>query len=175
MTNTNLVPEEIIQSKILFIRGRKVIIDKDIALLYEVKPIVLRQQVKRNLDRFPEDFMFILTNAEIEIMVSQNVIPSKSYFGGSKPYVFTEQGIAMLSSILRSTRAIHVNIQIMRTFSKLREIMTSNSDLKNKIEEMEGKYNQNFKVIFKAIKHILNKPEEVVKSSKIGFNSTSNT
>ncbi|MDO8430587.1 MAG: ORF6N domain-containing protein [Candidatus Taylorbacteria bacterium] len=122
--------EEVIQSKIMVIRGKKVILDKDIALLYEVKPIALRQQVNRNTDRFPEDFMFILGEAELVAMVSQNVIPSRKYFGGSLPYVFTEQGIAMLSSVLTSKRAVYVNIQIMRTFAKLREI--TKSDLINR-------------------------------------------
>jgi hypothetical protein len=172
MTNINLIPEEIVQSKIMIIRGKKVILDKDIALLYDVKSIVLRQQVKRNIDRFPEDFMFTLTEAEITIMVSQNVIPSKSYFGGSFPYVFTEQGVAMLSSILNSTRSIQVNIQIMRTFAKLREIMVTNSDLRRKIEEMEGEYNKSFMVIFKTIKELLEKPKIKSSKNKIGFNNT---
>ncbi len=172
MTNINLVPEEVIQSKIMVIRGRKVMLDKDIALLYEVRAIALRQQVKRNLDRFPEDFMFTLTEAEMQIMVSQNVIPHKKYFGGSLPHVFTEQGIAMLSSVLKSTRAIQVNIQIMRTFAKLREIMSTNGELSRKIEEMEKEYNQNFAIIFKAIKQLLDHPKEQIKESrdKIGFN-----
>ena len=155
MTNIELVTEEVIQSRIMIIRGRKVIINKDMALLYQVKPIVLRQQVKRNLERFPEDFMFTMTEEEVGVMVSQNVIPSKKYFGGSLPYVFTEQGIAMLSSVLNSSRAIQVNIQIMRTFAKLREIMYANSDLRQKIEEMEKEYNQNFEIIINAIKRIL--------------------
>ncbi len=167
MENTNIVPEEVIQSKIMIIRGRKVILDKDIAALYLVKPIVLRQQIKRNLDRFPEDFMFSLTEEEIELMVSQFVIPPKKYFGGSLPYVFTEQGIAMLSSVLTSPRAVQVNIQIMRTFAKLREIMSTHSDLRKKIEEMEKKYDYNFKVVFDAIKQLITSPEKSQK--RIGF------
>ncbi len=171
MPNIELVPEDVIQSKIRIIRGRKVILDKDIALLYEVKPIVLRQQVKRNTDRFPEDFMFVLTEEEMKTMVSQNVIPSRKYFGGSLPYVFTEQGIAMLSSVLTSSRALHVNIQIMRTFAKLREIMSTNSELRKKIEEMEKEYGHNFEIIFKAIKQLLaiSKEEDKI-DKKIGFN-----
>jgi hypothetical protein len=171
MTNIDLVAEDIITNKIIIIRGRKVMLDKDIALLYNVKPIVLRQQVKRNIERFPEDFMFILTESEIQIMVSQNVIPSKKYFGGSLPYVFTEQGIAMLSSVLTSKRSISVNIQIMRTFAKIREIMSSNSELRNKIEEMEKKFNSKFEIVFKAIKQLLSEPEaEPDNKFKIGFN-----
>ncbi len=173
MINNNLIPEDIIQSKIIQIRGRKVILDKDIALLYDVKPIVLRQQIKRNPDRFPEDFMFTLTEAEIKILVSQNVIPSKSYFGGSYPYVFTEQGVAMLSSVINSKYSIQVNIQIMRTFTKLREIMITNSELKIKIEEMEGRYDKNFIVIFKTIKELLEVPKEKNTNFKIGFNKSS--
>src|SRR3990167_5758829 len=104
---------EKIENKIFQIRGKRVLLDKDLALLYEVKPIALRQQLKRNWERFPEDFMFQLTNEEVKIMVSQSVIPSKQSLGGYLPYAFTEQGVAMLSSVLRSRRAILVNIQIM--------------------------------------------------------------
>ncbi|MFC1753779.1 ORF6N domain-containing protein [Thermoproteota archaeon] len=153
-------------SRIFYLRGRKVMLDKDLALLYEVKTIVLRQQVKRNSERFPEDFMFQMSKKEAENMVSQNVIPSMSYFGGSLPYVFTEQGVSMLSSVLRSKRAIQVNLQIMRTFVKLREMLSSNKDLQEKIERMERKYDQQFQVVFEAIKHILLPPET---SKPIGF------
>ena len=100
------------------------------------------------------------------------MIPSKSYLGGSYPYVFTEQGVAMLSSVLNSQKSIQVNIQIMRTFSKLREIVVSNSDLKRKIEELEGKYNKNFIIIFKTIKELLDEPRKKGSKSKIGFNNT---
>jgi hypothetical protein len=167
MTDINIVTEELIQSKIMMIRGKKVILDKDIALLYEVDPRALRQQVKRNLERFPDDFMFTLTEKETTAMVSQFVTPSKKYFGGSLPYVFTEQGIAMLSSVLTSSRAVHVNIQIMRTFSKLREIMSTHSELRRKIEDMEEKYDYNFKVVFDTIKKLIDPPIEP--KGKIGF------
>ena len=105
---------EVIQSKIHFIRDHKMMLDRDIALLYGVKPIALRQQVKRNIDRFPDDFMIQLTEQEVDFLLSQNVIPSKQSLGGALPYAFTEQGIAMLSSVLTSKRAVHVNIQTMR-------------------------------------------------------------
>lgn len=167
MTNTNIVPVETIQGKIMVMRGKKVMLDKDIAALYEVDPRALRQQVKRNLDRFPEDFMFELTKDELVLVVSQNVTPSKKRFGGSLPYVFTEQGIAMLSSVLTSPRAVQVNIQIMRTFAKLREIMASHGELRIRIEEMEEKYDHSFKVIFKAIKQLMEEPEKPQR--KIGF------
>lgn len=163
----SIVSDESIENKIMIIRSKKVILDKDIAALYEVKPIVLRQQVKRNIERFPEDFMFTLTEEEIGNMVSQNVIPSKKYFGGSLPYVFTEQGIAMLSGVLTSSRAVQVNIQIMRTFSKLRMILSTHAELKIKIEKMEQTYDSKFKIIFETIKQLIETPE--IPKEKIGF------
>jgi len=132
-----------IESKIFLIRGQKVMLDKDLAYLYQVKPIALRQQVKRNKDRFPDDFMFQLTEEEAGILVSQNVIPSKQSLGGYLPYAFAEQGIAMLSSVLKSKRAIHVNIEIMRAFVRLREILLSHKELAQKLEELEKKYDAN--------------------------------
>jgi hypothetical protein len=162
-----LVPQERIESKIFRIRGLNVILDRDIAKLYGVKPIALRQQVKRNMDRFPEDFMIQLSRKEAEILVSQNVIPSKRSLGGSLPYAFTEQGVAMLSSVLNSKRAIFVNIQIMRTFAKLRQFLLTHADLKRKIDEMEKKYDRQFKTIFDIIKKMLEPPKEPEK--KIGF------
>lgn len=167
MTDTNIVPEEIVESKIMLMRGKKVLLDRDIAFLYEVKTRALRQQVSRNKDRFPEDFMFVLTEDELKIMVSQNVTPSKKHFGGSLPYVFTEQGIAMLSSVLTSPRAVQVNIQIMRTFAKLREIMASHGELRERIEAMEKKYDRNFNVVFEAIKKLIDEPAKT--KVKIGF------
>lgn len=162
-----IVPQERIEGKIVTIRGLNVILDRDIAKLYAVKPIALRQQVKRNKDRFPEDFMFRLTWEEADILVSQNVIPSKRSLGGHLPYAFTEQGVAMLSSVLTSKRAVYVNIQIMRTFVKLRQMLLSHGDLKRKIEEMERKYDQQFKVVFEAINKLLESPKEPKR--KIGF------
>jgi hypothetical protein len=168
--NKNIVlTHNLIERRIFLIRGQKVMIDRDIALLYGVKTIALRQQVKRNMDRFPEDFMFQLDMGEVEILLSQNVIPSRQSLGGGLPYVFTEQGIAMLSSVLTSKRAIQVNIQIMRTFSKLRELMETHKELRQKIEEMEKKYDQQFKVVFEAIKRLMIYPNEAYKKTKIGF------
>lgn len=142
-------------------------LDKDLADLYEVKPIALRQQVKRNKDRFPDDFMFQLTEEEVEFMVSQNVIPSRQNLGGYLPYAFTELGIAMLSSILNSKRAIHVNIQIMRTFTKLRKMIETNKELKLKIEALEKKYDKQFQIVFDAIKKLV-EPSKTTKR-KVGF------
>ncbi len=167
MKNLTLISMEKVERKVYLIRGKKVILDKDLAELYKVKPIALRQQVKRNKERFPDDFMFQLTDEEVESMVSQNVIPSKQNLGGHSPYAFTEQGVAMLSSVLNSKRAVMVNIQIMRTFTKLREMIESNKDLKRKIEDMEKKYDKQFQVVFEAIKHLIE--SDVKPKRKIGF------
>jgi len=133
-------------------------LDRDLAELYGVKPIALRQQVKRNIDRFPEDFMFQLTPEEVDILVSHFVIPSKKHLGGYLPYAFTEQGVAMLSSVLNSKRAIMVNIQIMRAFTRLREMLATHKELKEKIEAMERKYDKQFKIVFDAIRTLLDIP-----------------
>ncbi len=177
-TNELIIYNEIIESKILFIRGKKVIMDQELASLYGVKTKHLNQAVKRNISRFPEDFMFRLDNREMKVwsakiglnetknMRSQSVT---SYVGGRRhrPYVFTEQGIAMLSSVLNSERAIQVNIQIMRTFTKIREMLASNRELREKIEQLEKKYDGQFKVIFKLIKQLLE--TEVKPKNRIGF------
>ena len=138
-----------------WIRQEKVILDRDLAVLYEVETRSLKQAVRRNKERFPNDFMFQLTDIEIDEMVSQSVIPNKGIFGGAKPMAFTEQGIAMLSSVLRSRRAIEVNIAIMRTFVQLRMLMDSNRNLANQIEQLEKKYDEQFAIVFKAIKQLL--------------------
>lgn len=146
-TNDSLMPVEVIQSKIYLIRGQKVMLDRDLAELYDVKTHVLKQSVKRNMDRFPEDFMFVLTKEELKNWRSQFVSSnSPDKMGLRYPSLpFTEQGIAMLSSVLKSKRAIKVNIQIMRTFTKLRQMLISNADLKEKIESMEKNMTNNFK------------------------------
>ena len=169
----SLAVQKTIENKILLLRGLKVMLDRDIAELYGVKPIRLREQVKRNRKRFPEDFMFQLTTEEADILVSQNAIPSKKHLGGYLPYAFTEQGVAMLSTVLNSERAIMVNIQIMRTFTKLRELFATHKDLQRKIETLEGKYKQHdkqFKVVFEAIRQLLEPPPVPAKpKGKIGF------
>ena len=162
-----IIPQELIQNKILFIRGKKVMLDKDLAVLYHVKPIRLREQVKRNVRRFPSDFMFRINEKEVHALVSQNAIPSKMHLGGHLPYAFTEHGILMLSSVLNSERAVEVNIQIMRTFTKLRQLMIEHTDLRKKIEETESKYDYQFKVVFKAIKKLLEPPR--TSKGVIGF------
>lgn len=167
----NIAEERIVRG-IHILREKKVMLDKDLADLYGVKPIRLREQVKRNKKRFPADFMFQLTGKEVDSMVSQNAIPSRKHLGGHNPYVFTEQGVAMLSSILNSERAIQVNIQIMRAFTKLREIMGNHEDIRRKIEAMERKFkdhDQKFQAIFEAIKRLLEPPEESQRKRSIGF------
>jgi flagellar capping protein FliD len=167
MSKLPVLKEANIASLIYFIRGEKIMLDTDLAKLYDVETRVLKQAVRRNLDRFPEDFMFELSNEEIDRMVSQNEIPSKQIFGGAKPFAFTEQGIAMLSSVLNSKIAIQVNIAILRTFVKLRQLLKDHKDLADKIERLEQKYDQQFKVIFTAIKQMLK--EDSKPRPRIGF------
>lgn len=170
MAVKSLIPTEKILHNILVIRNNKVILDRDLAILYGVETRSLKQAVKRNVKRFPKDFMFVLTKKEIELMVSQNVIPSKSFFGGAKPMVFTEQGVAMLSSVLNSERAIEVNILIMRAFVKLREIISTHKKVETKLKEIESKlseHNDQIVQIIELINHLLAPPESPKK--KIGF------
>ena len=163
-----MITVEKIENKIFQIRGKRIMLDKDLALLYGVKPIALRQQVKRNWERFPGDFMFRLTDEEVKIMVSQNVIPSKQSLGGYLPYAFTEQGVAMLSSVLRSRRAVLVNIQIMRAFVNLKRMALTYTELKRKIESMEKKYDVQFKIVFDTLKKLL-ELEPIKEKQIIGF------
>ncbi|MEE8328962.1 MAG: ORF6N domain-containing protein [Thermodesulfovibrionia bacterium] len=150
----SIITIETIEKKIYLVRGHKVMLDKDLAMLYVVKPTRLREQVKRNIRRFPGDFMFQLNKKEIEIMVSQNAIPSRKHLGGYQPYVFTEQGVAMLSSVLNSERAIEANIHIIRAFVKLREMIASHKDLARRLDNLEKKYDAQFRVVFDAIRQL---------------------
>jgi ORF6N domain len=165
-----LIPIETIEQKIMLIRGQKVMLDRDLAQLYGVETRVLNQAVRRNIDRFPDDFMFSLTREEIA-RISQFVIPSSASLATLKfsknVMVFTEYGIAMLSSVLNSPRAIHVNIQIMRTFGKLREMIASHKDLAKRLDELEEKYDAQFRVVFDAIRELMIPPNE--DKRKIGF------
>ena len=161
-----------IQNKIHEIRNQKVMLDFDLAILYEVETRALKQAVKRNLDRFPEDFMFQLTDKEINTMVSQTVIPSKGVLGGATPMAFTEQGVAMLSSVLKSKKALQVNISIMRVFVAVKQMLLQNMDLSKKLEELEAKYNKQFSDVYEAINYLMDikKVEEKIKTRKqIGF------
>ena len=149
------------------VRSQKVILDADLAELYAVETKVLVQAVKRNLERFPQDFMFQLSQEEFALLRSQSV--TSSDWGGRRypPYAFTEQGVAMLSSILRSPRAIQVNIQIMRTFIRLRRMLASHAELARKLEALEKKYDAKFRVVFDAIRQLTAPPEP--KRRRIGF------
>ena len=163
----SLIPEETIEGKILLIRGKKVILDRDLALLYGVKTIRLREQVKRNSERFPEDFTFQLTKDEANMLVSQNAIPSKRSLGGYLTYVFTEHGILMAANVIKSSIAIQASITIVRTFTKLREMILTHKDLQKKIVAMEGKYDKQFKVVFDALRSLIEPPEKPKK--RIGY------
>ena len=162
-----LVPRERIEQTILVIRGHRVMLSTDLAALYAVKPRVLIQAVKRNRDRFPADFMFQLTEQEFNHLKSQIVISSWGGLRRAYPYAFTEQGVAMLSSVLRSKRAIQVNIAIMRAFVQLREMIGSNKGLARRLNELEKKYDSKFRVVFEAIRELMAEPEPKVK--RIGF------
>ena len=164
----------IIQNKIYEIQGQKVMIDRDLASLYDVETRTLNQSVQRNLSRFPQDFMFQLNKAELESLISQNVISKKSGRGGTRkmPYAFTEQGVAMLSSILNSEKAIHVNIVIIRTFVLLRNAALNYAELSDKIKKLEKKYTNNFREVFKALEYLIvekQNEKEFSKRERIGF------
>jgi hypothetical protein len=162
-----VIPIERITRAILLIRGQKVMLDSDLAQLYEVEPKVLNRAVKRNMTRFPGDFMFQLSPQEVEILRCQF---GTSSWGGRRylPYAFTEQGVAMLSSVLRSERAVRVNIEIMRAFVRLRQILSSHADLARKLETLEKKYDAQFKVVFDAIRELMTPPPPAGKR-RIGF------
>ena len=166
----DLIPQEAIESKIFLLRGKKVMLDRDLAILYGVETKYLKRQVRRNMDRFPPDFMFKLSKQEFKNWRSQFVTSNSADKMGLRysPYAFTEPGVAMLSSVLNSNRAVHVNIQIIRTFIKLRQLLLTHVGLKRKIEAMERKYDQQFKVVFEAIRKLLEPPPEE-KSRIIGF------
>ncbi len=186
----SLVPVERIEGAILLIRGEKVMLDADLAALYGVETRVLVQAVKRNADRFPPDFMFQLTKEEVNLLRSQFVTSKSesrinkeksgilksqiviSSWGGRRrsfPHAFTEQGVAMLSSVLNSPRAIAVNIEIMRAFIRLRRMLASHTDLARKLEALEKKYDAQFKVVFDAIRKLMAPPEP--KRRRIGFHA----
>lgn len=178
----SIIPNERIAGKIYYIRGMKVMLDNDLAELYEVETKALNRAVRRNIDRFPDDFMFQLNQKEFEILRyhfgtsnnqakslrSQIVTPKR---GGRRyfPLAFTEQGVAMLSSVLNSKRAIQVNIQIMRTFTKLREMLSTNKELRDKIEKMERENKENFKIIFKVIAKFIKTDPKGGEIKIIGF------
>ncbi|OGI69216.1 DNA-binding protein [Candidatus Nomurabacteria bacterium RIFCSPLOWO2_01_FULL_42_20] len=163
-----IVPFERIINRIFLFRGKKVMIDRDLAELYEVETRILNQAVRRNFDRFPSDFMFQLSKQETNVWKSQIVISTAEKKGLRKrPLVFTEQGVAMLSSVLNSERAIQVNIQIIRTFTKLRELLATNTKIRHKIEQMEKKYDSKLRQVFDILKQLL--MQESKTKPQIGF------
>lgn len=167
-----IVEEQKILNRIHVVRGQKVMLDKDLAEMYGVETRVLKQAVKRNKERFPKDFMFEMTAREVEKMVSQNVIPSKSYFGGASPFCFTEQGVTMLSCILNSPAAIQVNISIIRVFTKLREYALTHKDILLKLGQLEKEVQGNSRDIenvFSVLKELLGNNQQSGRRKRIGF------
>ncbi|MBI5873814.1 MAG: ORF6N domain-containing protein [Candidatus Omnitrophica bacterium] len=160
--------QERIETKILFIRGARVMLDRDLAKIYRVETKQLKRAVRRNVGRFPEDFMFELSRDEYRSLRCQFGTLKIGEHSKYLPYAFTQEGVAMLSSVLHSERAIQANIQIMRAFVKLREFMATHENLKKKIEEMEKKYDYQFKIVFDAIKQLLESPKQEPKK-RIGF------
>lgn len=156
----DVIPAERIERAILLMRGHKVMLDSNLAGLYGVETRALVQAAQRNRDRFPDDFMFQLTKEEFDHLKSQ-VVTSSPGWGGRRypPYAFTEQGVAMLSSVLRSERAVRVNIEIMRAFVHLRQMLASNQELSRRLDELEQKYDQQFKAVFDAIRRLMAPPE----------------
>jgi hypothetical protein len=170
--NAVIIPQEKIIHKIFLLRNEKVILDTDLAVLYGVETRALKQAVRRNMDLFPADFMFVLTETEIEMMVSQNVIPSKQQLGGSTPFAFTETGVAMLSSILKSKQAKEMNITIMRAFVALRKMVLNNAELRIEIEQIKKQvtnHSKNIELVFQYLDELLEKKENTKPRTAIGF------
>jgi phage regulator Rha-like protein len=164
------IADEVLLSKIYLIRNQKVMLDRDLAELYEIKPTRLREQVKRNKARFPENFMFQLTEEEADDMVSQFAIPSKQALGGTFPYVFTEHGVLMLSNVLKSDRAIQMSIRIIEIFVKLRETLLLHKDVALLVEQVEkrmGKQDKKIELLFSYLSQFMEKEDEPRKP--IGF------
>jgi hypothetical protein len=170
VSGTSIIPLDRIEQRIFLLRGQKVMLSPHLAELYGVAPKALIQAVKRNAERFPSDFMFQLTRQEVARLRSQ-IVTLKNLGRGEhikySPYAFTEQGVAMLSSVLRSKRAIQVNVEIMRAFVRLRQLLASHADLATKLEELEKKYDAQFRIVFDAIRQLMSEP--VTRRKQIGF------
>ena len=168
-TSKAIVPAERIETAILFLRGEKVLLDVTLAALYGVETKILVRAVKRNLDRFPDDFMFQLTAKEFNILRCQ--IGTSNRRGGRRyaPYAFTEQGVAMLSSMSHSSRAVKVNIEIMRAFVRLRRMLATHKGLARRLDELEKKYDTQFRAVFEAIRQLMSPPTPEVRRKRIGF------
>ncbi|MEO8237106.1 MAG: ORF6N domain-containing protein [Flavobacterium sp.] len=167
-----IIPNEIISNKIYFIRNQKVMLDKDLAELFHVDPRALRQQVKRNSTKFPEHFMFRLDKIEVELLVSQNAIPSKQSLGGSLPYVFTEHGVLQLANVLKSERATQMSIKIIEVFVSLRDFLTDNLNLKMEVDMIKKKlinHDKNIELVFSYLDELIEKKENTIERTKIGY------
>jgi len=165
-----ILADEVILNKIYYIREQKIMLDRDLAELYGVKSIRLREQVKRNIARFPSNFMFQLTKREVALMVSQNAIPSKQQLGGFLPYAFTEHGVLMLASVLKSDQALNVSIKVIEIFVKMREMLSTNKDILLQMQKVEKKlteHDNDIRLIFEALKKLLTPPQEP--RPRIGF------
>jgi len=172
MNEKSITPNQIITSKIYLIRDQKVMVDRDLAELYDVKNIRLREQVKRNIEKFPEHFMFRLTETETDFMVSQNAIPSKKHLGGSLPYVFTEHGILQLANVLKGDRATQMSIRIIEVFVQMREAITNNLSLKLEIEEIKKKlsnHSKNIELVFNYLDRLIEKKDNKKPRTQIGY------
>jgi phage regulator Rha-like protein len=164
------IADEAVMNKIHYIRNHKVMLDKDLAELFGVNPRRLREQVKRNIQRFPKNFMFQLSENELDAMVSHFATPSRQYFGGSLPYAFTEHGVLMLANVLKSERAVAVSLRLIEIFVKMREILSANKDILIKLEQLEKKvtnHGEDIQMIFSALKQLLNPPTS--RRQRIGF------
>jgi hypothetical protein len=168
--NEIVIPKEIITSKIYFIRNQKVMFDRDLAELFMIKPTRLREQVSRNLSKFPDHFMFRLNEIEVEIMVTQNAIPSKQILGGSLPYVFTEHGVLQLTNVIRSERATQMSIKIIEVFISLRDFLADSLNLKVEVDMIKKKlinHDKNIELVFSYLDELVNKKE--IERTKIGY------
>ncbi len=170
---SQVIPAERIDSRIFLVRGQKVLLDRDLAELYGVETRILNRAVKRNLERFPDDFMFVLTREEIG-RISQIGISSEGLKFSKNVTVFTEQGVAMLSGLLSSPRAVQVNIEIMRAFVRFRQLMSSHADLARKLVALEKKYDKQFKIVFEAIHELMEPVDEEDVQKEIGFHTVLN-
>lgn len=170
MSKFMIVPDEVVASKIYLLRGHKIMLDRDLATLYGVKAIRLREQVRRNVERFPKNFMFKLANEEVESMVTQNAIPSKKHLGGFLPLAFTEHGVLMLANVLKSEQALKMSIRIIELFVKLREVVLTHKDILLKLEQLERntlQHDHDIRLIFEHFKEFLTPCSDSFR--KIGF------
>jgi ORF6N domain len=167
-----IIPNEIITNKIYFIRGQKIMLDRDLAELFIVKPYRLREAVSRNIDKFPEHFMFRLNEIEVEMMIAENAIISKQALGGSLPYVFTEHGILQLSNVIKSEKATQMSIKIIEIFVSMREYLSNNLSLKLDVEAIKLRLNNNDKnveLLFSYLDELIDKKENAIERTKIGY------